>query len=150
MDYGSPWTQLGEWNLQGCGQVSSVGLVLDPIDVAGVFLLPFTFYHKLGRYIIRSVHNKVGIKEADSQPLKRRVPKWLDRGTPCLSIHGQRGNIQYLFADQKRLFLSLRLLSLSPFSSSSCYLFLSQEWPTPSQDNLAFTTFQYSCCTFLV
>ena len=37
MDYGSPWTQLGEWNLQGCGQVSSVGLVLDPIDVAGVF-----------------------------------------------------------------------------------------------------------------
>ena len=39
MDYSSPWTQLGEVNLLGCGPPRNGGLVMDPIAVAGVLLI---------------------------------------------------------------------------------------------------------------
>ena len=71
MDYGSPWTQLGEWNLQGCGQVSSVGLVLDPIDVAGVFLILNTLVGCSAKWLANVVDiltNAARVKDVVREP----------------------------------------------------------------------------------
>ena len=71
MDYGSPWTQLGEWNLQGCGQVSSGGLVLDPIEVAGVFLILNTLVGCSAKWLANVVDiltNAARVKDVVREP----------------------------------------------------------------------------------
>ena len=39
LDYSTPWTQLGEVNLQGCGAVRCSDLVIDHISVAACMLV---------------------------------------------------------------------------------------------------------------
>ena len=39
LDYSTPWTQLGEISLQGCGSERCSNLVIDHIGVAACFML---------------------------------------------------------------------------------------------------------------